>query len=125
MSQQDLGRSGSSRLLSPSSLGSRDNLAMSTDDISPVMKIFNWRGPSRRIPPVDDAGTRPDTTAATLPKMPYEIELRMIETGFVLSVSPQATEEQLVEVLRALRLSKMTPPTGTQPKHLDPGKQMM
>lgn len=67
-------------------------------------------------------GARPDTTAATLPKVPYEIELKVTAAGFVLSASPQATEEQLAEVLRALRVSNVTLSNSLQPDISDVDK---
>ena len=79
---------------------------MSTEKLSPMMEIFNWRGPSRSVPTPDDADFSDTARPVSVPKLPYEIGIKVTRDGFLVSMSSEATEEQLAEVLRALRLAK-------------------
>jgi hypothetical protein len=44
---------------------------------------------------------------SALPQLSNEIQIKFTQTGVVLTVSGEATEAQLAEVLRVLRLSKL------------------
>ena len=80
---------------------------MSTDELSPMMKVLSWRGPSRSIQPGNKVAWPLGLSETALTRLPYDIKIEFTQTGVVLSVSAEATEAQLAEVLRALRLSKL------------------
>ena len=80
---------------------------MNTDKLSPMMEIFSWRGPSISVATPKEAECSDTARPVSLPKLPYEIGIKVTREGFVLSMSPEATEEQLAEVLRALRLARL------------------
>ena len=80
---------------------------MSTDKIIPMMAMTSWRKPSRSVAAPNEAGHSCTARPVSFPELPYEIGVKVTPEGFVLSLSPEATVEQIARVLRAARLSKV------------------
>jgi hypothetical protein len=91
------------------------------NELSPTMKIFAWRGPSRSdetsiepeattLSPVGAVPMISDNVTAEMPLTPH-VEISL--AGAVLRVTPNINQAQLIEVLCAIRSSAST---TTQPK---------
>jgi hypothetical protein len=90
---------------------------MSNSDLSPAMKIFNWRGDHATDRRPELLGvSAPDfamVVAEDTPWPPSLLDVRHV--GFVVCVAPDANLELLTGVLRAVRDAASTPPPVSSP----------